>query len=124
MKGADALVIPGVGHFGQCIEALAERDWTPLPSDFAGSGRQVFGVCVGMQILFEGATRAITRPRAVARAVRALGNPDGRRTTDLTVPHIGWNTVEWAKPPEHPYLAGISTTRRTFYFVHSYAPFP
>ena len=125
VKDADALVIPGVGHFGQCVEALTDRGLDVAAMDFAGSGRPVFGVCVGMQILFEGSDES-DRPGLglLPGRVRDLGNPDGRHTTDLTVPHIGWNTVEWATSPhEHPYLSGLDDETYV-YFVHSYAPFP
>jgi glutamine amidotransferase len=54
VAGADALVVPGVGHFGACMRELAARGLDDVVRDFATSGRPLFGVCVGMQVLFEG----------------------------------------------------------------------
>ena len=77
----------------------------------------MFGVCVGMQILFEASEEdADPGPRDPARA-RSAGCP-----TTVTVPHMGWNTVSWAGR-QHAYTAGLPDGSY-FYFVHSYAPEP
>jgi imidazole glycerol-phosphate synthase subunit HisH len=113
VAGADALVIPGVGHVGACVRAIRERGLDRSITRFVDDGRPVFGVCVGMQVLLE---RSEEDPEpclgVVPGACRRL--PDG-----VKVPHMGWNTVAWSK--EHPYVAGIPDDAR-FYFVHSYAP--
>jgi glutamine amidotransferase len=110
-----ALVIPGVGHFGQCVRALRERGLDAAVKDFVGTGRAVFGVCVGMQILFEASDENPEPGLAVlpGRVQRLIG--------PVKVPHIGWNQVEWRD--EHPYLDGIGDDA-WFYFVHSFAPHP
>ena len=51
---ADALVVPGVGHFGACMRGLVEHGLDTAVRGFAGGGRPVFGVCVGLQVLLEG----------------------------------------------------------------------
>jgi glutamine amidotransferase len=111
---ADGLVVPGVGHFGACMANLRERGLDAVVKDFAASGRAVFGVCVGMQVLFEGSEEAPD--------VAGLGLLEGvsRRLPDeVKVPHMGWNTVVWTA--EHPYTRDVPPDTR-FYFVHSYAP--
>ncbi len=113
VAGADALVIPGVGAFGACVRALTEQGLDRAIHGFVDTGRPVFGVCVGMQVLFKEATRT---PK---RDCRSFPAGRGSSPTDVKVPHMGWNTVEWAG--EHPYVAGIPSGTR-FYFVHSYAP--
>ena len=55
---AGGLVVPGVGHFGACMTAIRERSLDATIADFIASGRPVFGVCVGMQVLFEGSDEA------------------------------------------------------------------
>jgi imidazole glycerol-phosphate synthase subunit HisH len=112
---AAALVIPGVGHFGQCVRALRERGLDAAVKDFVGTGRLVFGVCVGMQVLFEASDEDPEPGLAVlpGRVHRLIG--------PVKVPHIGWNQVAWDH--EHPYLDGIADDA-WFYFVHSYAPHP
>ena len=113
MRSADALVIPGVGHFGACMRAICHHGLDGSIRDFVASGKPVFGVCVGMQVLFDGSDEdAEPGLSVIAGASRLL--PD-----DVKVPHMGWNTVEWRT--DHPYVAGVDDATR-FYFVHSFAP--
>lgn len=111
--GASALVVPGVGHFGACMRNLRERGLDAAVIAFAESGRPVFGVCVGMQVLLA-ASEEDPDP--------GLGLFPGlsrRLPDDVKVPHMGWNTVEWLAP--HPYARDVPSDTR-FYFVHSFAP--
>lgn len=113
VAAADALVIPGVGHFGACMRAIRRRRLDETIHDFRAQGRPVFGVCVGMQVLFEGSDEDTETGLGVfAGTCRKL--PE-----DVKVPHMGWDTVTWRA--SHPYVAGIPDDTR-FYFVHSYAP--
>ena len=110
---ADAVVIPGVGHFGHCVRAIRAAGLDRAIAEAVGAGTPVFGVCVGMQVLLE---RSDEDPEA------GLGVLDGgcRRLPDeVKVPHIGWNEVAWTRA--HPYVEGIDEGTR-FYFVHSFAP--
>ena len=110
---ADALVIPGVGHFGACMRAICHHGLDGSIRDFVASGRPVFGVCVGMQVLFDGSDEdAEPGLSIIGGASRLL--PD-----EVKVPHMGWNTVQWRTA--HPYVAGVDDDTR-FYFVHSFAP--
>jgi glutamine amidotransferase len=111
--GASALVVPGVGHFGACMRNLREGGLGDVVTAFAASGRPVFGVCVGMQVLLA-SSEEDPEP--------GLGLfPGGSRRlpVGVKVPHMGWNTVEWLAP--HPYLDEVPSGTR-FYFVHSFAP--
>jgi imidazole glycerol-phosphate synthase subunit HisH len=115
LDDADVMVIPGVGRFGACVRALRASGLEPAAREFIDGGRPVFGVCLGMQILFEGSDED---PEP------GLGVFSGRvrRLSDqVRVPHMGWNTVEWTRT--HPYLQDVEADDR-FYFVHSYAAFP
>ena len=110
---ADALVIPGVGHFGQCMRALADRGLDRAATTFAGTHRPVLGVCVGLQVLCASSEED---------PVAGMGVLDGsvrRLPNGLKVPHMGWNTVRWVR--EHAYTEGIDDGSY-FYFVHSFAP--
>jgi glutamine amidotransferase len=112
---ARGLVVPGVGHFGACMRALRDRELDAAISDFVATGRPLFGVCVGMQVLFDGSEEA--------PGVAGLGIFDAtvrRLADDARVPHMGWDEVVWREEPLHPYVAGIPFT--SFYFAHSYAP--
>ncbi|HET9673141.1 MAG TPA: imidazole glycerol phosphate synthase subunit HisH [Actinomycetota bacterium] len=110
---ADALLIPGVGHAGHCVRRIRALGLDRTIRAFADSGRPVIGVCVGMQILFDGSEEDPDPGLGLLPGVC-------RRLPDtVKVPHIGWNEVSWTR--EHPFVEGIASGTR-FYFVHSYAP--
>jgi glutamine amidotransferase len=109
---ADALVIPGVGHFGACMRALTAKGLDAAVKDFVGTGRPVLGVCLGMQVLFEASEED------GAGGLGIIPGAASRLPDTVTVPHMGWNTVSWSAA--HPYTAGIPDGA-WFYFVHSYA---
>jgi glutamine amidotransferase len=111
--GADAILVPGVGHFGQCVRALRDAGFAQTIRDAVDVDRTVIGVCVGMQVLFETSDEDHeTGLGVVPGRVRRL--PPSER-----VPHMGWNTVSWAGR-RHPFVAEIDDGS-SFYFVHSYA---
>ncbi len=112
IDAADAVVLPGVGAFGDAIATLRRRGLeTPL-LNAAQSGKPFFGICVGMQLLFDESDEMGTH--------RGLGLIPGHVTRfpqGLTVPHMGWNQLSPVKP--HPLLAGVSAENFA-YFAHSY----
>lgn len=110
--GADGLVVPGVGRFGACMRNLRARGLDAAVAEFAASGRPVFGVCVGMQVLFQASEED---PGA---GLGLLEGVSRRLPSDVKVPHMGWNSVRWTEP--HPYVHAVPSGTR-FYFVHSYA---
>jgi len=112
LRQAERLVLPGVGAFGACIEALATRGFDRLVRERVAAGTPLLGVCVGMQMLFEeseefGANRGFGFFRGRVRRF-----PD-----DLVVPQVGWNQVRQQK--SNRLFAGIKDSA-FFYFVHSY----
>jgi len=113
ISGADALVIPGVGHFGSCMRAICHHGMDRSIEEFRATGRALFGVCVGMQVLFEGSDED---PEP---GLGAIPGRVERLDDDVKVPHMGWNTADWTAP--HPYTHGLPADTR-FYFVHSFAP--
>ncbi len=110
---ADGLFVPGVGNFHACMAGLQAAEG-PLVIDLRLSGgRPVLGVCVGMQVLFDGSDE----PSEVRR--EGLGEWPGtvaRLRADV-IPHMGWATVD--PPADTRLFAGVESER--FYFVHSYA---
>ncbi len=109
---ADALVVPGVGHFGACMRNLAHHALDETIRDFAATGRQVFGVCLGMQVLFK---RSEEDPEA---GLGIIPGQARKLPPTVKVPHMGWDNVHWVE--QHPFIEGIPDRTR-FYFVHSYA---
>ena len=112
VTAAGALVIPGVGRFAACLRNLHAGGLAGAILDFAASGRPVFGVCLGLQVLLSSSEEDDDPGLAI------LPGRSRRLPSDVKVPHMGWNTVRWTA--EHPYVAGIPMETR-FYFVHSYA---
>ena len=108
---ADALVVPGQGAFGSCLVNLGlEKE---AVAAWIGAGRPFLGICLGLQILFEGSQEG---------GGPGLGVLDGtvvRFPEGVKVPHIGWNEVQPARSA--PLFAGIEEGTR-FYFCHSYYP--
>ena len=107
-NGADALVIPGVGHFA-ATRTLGDQ-WRNTILGHVQRGRPLLGICLGMQWLFEGSEEAPD--------VRGLGLFQGRAFRiegDIKVPHAGWNSVETTRPSR------LVSGRSWAYFTHGYA---
>jgi glutamine amidotransferase len=113
---ADAVVLPGVGAFGDCMRKLRERGMDEACRETFRSGQPFLGVCVALQIVFEGSEES--------PGVEGLGLLSGSVVRfvgdDLKVPHIGWNELSLVR--DHPVLRGLDG--EAFYFVHSYYPEP
>jgi len=79
--GAAAVLVPGVGHFGACVRGLRRAGLDAVVTEFAASGRPVFGVCVGMQILFNGSEEdgEPGRPRPAHAELPGRRRTAGRR---------------------------------------------
>jgi glutamine amidotransferase len=113
---ADGLVVPGVGAYAACVAGIDALPAGPVIADRVANGRPVFGICVGMQVLFE-------RGEEHGVVTKGLGLLPGAvtRLAAQRVPHMGWNTV--AAPEGSAMFAGLPAGTR-FYFVHSYAARP
>ena len=112
IEDAAAIVLPGVGAFGKCIENLEKFDLIGLIKGMIEQGKRYLGICLGMQVLFESSEEA---PGVAGMGV--LKGTVPRFRSDLKVPHMGWNSIEVVKKTE--ILRGIESGEH-FYFVHSY----
>ncbi len=111
---ADGLIVPGVGAFGRCMDSLSR--FQEALSAALKEGKPVFGICIGLQVLFEESEES---PGA-----RGLGWIKGRvvRLPDgVMIPQMGWNSLSLRQNTEM--LDGISE-KDMFYFVHSYYGVP
>ena len=113
---ASAIVLPGVGAFGDCARGIEARGlWAPI-QQWLAADRPFLGICVGYQLLFDDSEET--------PGVSGFGFFRGRvkkfTTAGLKIPQIGWNSLDlsphplWAGLPAHPHV----------YFVHSYFPAP
>lgn len=115
---ADRLVLPGQGHFGQCIGRLEESGLADAVRSVVEAGHPFLGICVGMQLLYEGSEEAPDAP-----GLGFLPGEIRRIPTSLHLPHVGWNAVTFSpRAMGDLLLDGIAREEpRYFYHVHSYA---
>ncbi|KII93906.1 hypothetical protein PLICRDRAFT_132136 [Plicaturopsis crispa FD-325 SS-3] len=108
---ATSLIFPGVGAFETAVEHLTSRGLLEPLQEYIQSGRPYFGICIGMQILFQSSTESPS-----TRGLGVIPCPIDRfDDSDKSVPHIGWNSTE----PLDVETEGIDPSDH-YYFVHSY----
>jgi glutamine amidotransferase len=115
LKGVRAVIVPGVGHFA--ATSALDDDWRSAIADTASAGTPLFGICVGMQWLFEGSDEA---PGVAGLGVMKgrIARLDGNAEQRLKVPHVGWNALDFTRPAR--LLRGLDSGTQV-YFTHSYA---
>ncbi|AFY73064.1 imidazole glycerol phosphate synthase, glutamine amidotransferase subunit [Synechococcus sp. PCC 7502] len=118
IANADGVVLPGVGAFDHCMQNLRGHNLELPVKNAIASGKPFLGICVGMQILFEGSEEGQESGLGIisGRVQRFKAEPQ------ITIPHMGWNQLNitqpnchlWQDLPKHPWM----------YFVHSYFAVP
>jgi len=117
IAAADKVVLPGVGAFGDCMKNLEASGLIPIIMETVASGKPFLGICLGLQVMFEGSEEA--------PSTKGLGIFKGHVkkivASELKIPHMGWNSLKLAERsplldnlPENPYV----------YFVHSFHAVP
>lgn len=133
LKGADLVILPGVGAFPDAMEALHRLDLVEPLREFAHSGKMMVGICLGFQMLFTesdefGHTNGLNLIPGKVKRFENIGD-----NASLKIPHIGWNQVyspsvddagktvakHWQQSP----LKSVEN-HDYFYFVHSYYAMP
>jgi glutamine amidotransferase len=111
---ADAVVLPGVGAFGACMDALRTAGLEQPAHDAVASGRPFLGICVGMQMLFDA-----SEEDAAARGLGIIGGTVAWLGTELPRPQMQWNRLHpRAGHESDPMFAGLREAPWV-YFVHS-----
>ena len=115
LGACSAVILPGVGAFGDCMEHLASHGFVEATREWIAADKPFLGICVGLQALFEGSDES--------PGVAGLGVLPGfvrkfNATGDCKVPQIGWNRVRFQRP-ESPLFKGVPD-QTYFYFVHSF----
>ena len=115
-KNYDKLILPGVGAFGDAMEHLRERNMIDALREFAGSGKYMLGICLGMQLLFESSEEFGEHEGLglIKGSVKAFDS--SKFSEPLKVPHMGWNRM-FTK--NHPLFKGLDE-EHYLYFVHTY----
>ncbi|HTV40414.1 MAG TPA: imidazole glycerol phosphate synthase subunit HisH [Candidatus Sulfotelmatobacter sp.] len=120
MRGAGGVILPGVGAFDDCMNALRRQELFDASRDFIRSGRPFLGICVGYQALFE-------RSDEFNSCAAGLGIFKGSvvrfsETNGLKIPQIGWNQIDIVQR-DCPLFRGVESGSYV-YFVHSFYPKP
>jgi glutamine amidotransferase len=120
IDGARAMVLPGVGAFDDCINALRKQELLEAARNFIQSGKPFLGICVGYQALFE-------KSEEFNSCAAGLGVFRGSvirfsEKHGLKIPQIGWNRLEITRP-DCPLFRGVPDGSYV-YFVHSFYPQP
>ena len=116
IAAADGLVLPGQGACDSAMVALEAQDLTESVKQAIADEKPFFGVCLGLQLLFD------YTEEGGAECLGVIPGQVRRFPPGLKVPHMGWNTAELLQP-DHPVFADVPQDSH-FYFVHSYYPDP
>ena len=113
LRSCEKVILPGVGSFGAAMEKLHKYELVPVIKEIVAKGTPFLGICLGLQLLFESSEES--------PGVKGLGLLKGKIVrlpqSELKVPQIGWNSLEF--PKESVLFKGINTGEYV-YFVHSY----
>jgi glutamine amidotransferase len=112
--GADRVILPGVGAFGDAMEKLRTYELDKVIQEVVAKNTPFLGICLGLQLLFESSEES--------ESVEGLGILKGKvvrlpEESDLKIPHIGWNSLKYPNPGR--LFTGIAEDSYV-YFVHSY----
>jgi imidazole glycerol-phosphate synthase subunit HisH len=111
---AEAVILPGVGAFGDAMRHLKQRGLHEPVLAAAQAGKPFFGICVGMQLLFDESEEMGQHQGLGILPGKVVRFPESQT---LAVPHMGWNQIEPER--DHPLLAGLIPGDFA-YFAHSY----
>ena len=117
LKGCDRAILPGVGAYGEAMEAIKAKGFQDEILEFVHSKqRPLLGICLGMQLLLDSSVEhgLFYGLGITAGKVCYLGD----HVQDLPLPHVGWNEVESRE--DSGLMRGIAPGERSFYFVHNY----
>lgn len=116
LRRAEKIILPGVGAFGDCMKNLEATGLIPTILEQVAAKKFLLGICVGLQILFEGSEESPN--------VKGLGIFKGKvkkiSAENLKIPHMGWNSIKFG---ESKIFSGVKNNSY-FYFVHSYHAAP
>ncbi|MCI8296913.1 MAG: imidazole glycerol phosphate synthase subunit HisH [Lachnospiraceae bacterium] len=114
LLGADRVILPGVGAFGDAMERLHQYGLVDAIHQIVEKGTPFFGICLGLQLLFEGSEECVGVEGLGILPGKILRLPDDK---GLKIPHMGWNSLQIT--PGAKLFAGIEEGAYV-YFVHSY----
>ena len=116
IRRADKLILPGVGAFADAIAKLRESGLDRVLMEEAARGKELMGICLGMQLLFE-KSMEYGEHEGLGLLRGSVVSMEGVIPAELKIPHIGWNALHFQK--DHRLMKYIQEND-CVYFVHSY----
>ena len=116
IRRADKLILPGVGAFADAAAKLRESGLDAVLREEAAKGKEIMGICLGMQLLFE-RSMEYGEHKGLGLLKGSVVPMEGVIPTNLKIPHIGWNALHFQK--KHKLMKYIKEND-CVYFVHSY----
>ena len=116
IRKADKLILPGVGAFADAARKLRESGLDTLIREEVAKGKEIMGICLGMQMLFE-KSYEFGEHQGLGLLKGSVIPMDGTIPADLKIPHIGWNALHFCKESK---LLRYIQEGDCVYFVHSY----
>ena len=116
IRSADRIILPGVGAFGDAADKLRSTGLDKVVVEQARAGKPIFGICLGMQLLFE-RSYEYGESEGLSLLKGSVVSMEERISADLKIPHIGWNALHMER--KHPLLKYVNEGDHV-YFVHSY----
>jgi imidazole glycerol-phosphate synthase subunit HisH len=113
VQDAEALILPGVGHFGQLMRTLDLRGLTAALRDAIAAGKPLLGICLGLQALFSASDESPGNPGLGVFGGKVTALPAGAK-----IPHMGWNQLRRMR--DSALFEGVPA-EAYFYFAHTYA---
>ncbi|PSO56658.1 MAG: imidazole glycerol phosphate synthase subunit HisH [Cyanobacteria bacterium QH_9_48_43] len=114
IERADAVVLPGVGSFDPAVQRLRWRNLVEPIQNAIASGKPFLGICLGLQVLLEASEEGKEPGLGIVSGTVRRFRPE----PEITIPHMGWNELEFTQP-HHPLWEQLPGNSRV-YFVHSY----
>lgn len=116
IRAADKLILPGVGAFADAAKKLHDSGMENAVKVQAAAGKDIMGICLGMQLLFEKSFE-YGEHKGLGLLNGSVVPMDGTIPENLKIPHIGWNALHFTKPSK---LFKDIKENDCVYFVHSY----
>ncbi len=116
LKNFEKIILPGVGAFGDAMEHLEQTGMKEAILDFAKSGKNMLGICLGMQLLFESSEEFGQNQGLGLIDGKVVKFDKSKMQEDSKIPHMGWNTID--TQDDHTLFEGLENPY--LYFVHSY----
>lgn len=116
LRSADKLILPGVGAFADAAQKLRDTGMDLIVREQAAAGKDIMGICLGMQLLFE-KSYEYGEHEGLGLLKGSVVPMEGAISEKLKIPHIGWNALHFAKPSG---LFKYINENDCVYFVHSY----